>query len=55
MNKERKNADHSEELLATEVIGQARKDAMRWFIAWLATLAALIGTNAAWILAFCSK
>ena len=55
MNKERKNADHSEELLATEVIGQARRSAARWFVAWLATMAALVGTNVAWVLAACSK
>ena len=41
-----------EEFFATSVIQQAEKSAKRWFIAWLLTLAALIGTNAAWIYVF---
>lgn len=41
-----------EKFFATSVIQQAEKTAKRWFIAWLLTLAALIGTNAAWIYVF---
>lgn len=41
-----------EKFFATSVIQQAKKTAKRWFIAWLLTLAALIGTNAAWIYVF---
>lgn len=38
-----------EEFFATSVIQQAERSAKRWFIAWLITLAALIGTNMAWL------
>ena len=41
-----------EEYLATQVIEQAKKSTKRWFIAWVITLGALVGTNAAWIYAF---
>lgn len=41
-----------EKFFATSVIQQAEKSAKRWFIAWLITLAALVGTNAAWIYVF---
>lgn len=41
-----------EKFFATQVIEQAKTSARRWFIAWLLTLAALIGTNAAWIYMF---
>ena len=41
-----------EEFFATQVIEQAKVAAKRWFIAWLITLAALVGTNAAWIYVF---
>ena len=41
-----------EEFFATQVIEQSRVAAKRWFIAWLITLAALLGTNAAWIYVF---
>lgn len=41
-----------EEFLATQVIEQAKTSAKRWFIAWLITLIALIGTNAYWIYVF---
>lgn len=55
-NKETKKTGPSwkelEEFFATSVIQQAEKSAKRWFIAWLLTLAALIGTNAAWIYVF---
>lgn len=41
-----------EKFFATSVIQQAEKSAKRWFIAWLITLAALVGTNAAWLYVF---
>ena len=41
-----------EKFFATSVIQQAEKSAKRWFVAWLITLAALVGTNAAWIYVF---
>lgn len=41
-----------EKFFATEVIEQSKKNAKRWFIAWIVTLAALIGTNAYWIYVF---
>lgn len=41
-----------EEFFATSVIEQAKTAAKRWFIAWLITLAALVGTNAAWLYVF---
>lgn len=41
-----------EDFLATQVIEQAKTSAKRWFIAWLITLMALIGTNAYWIYVF---
>lgn len=41
-----------EEFFAAQVIEQAKMSAKRWFCAWLITLAALVGTNAAWIYVF---
>lgn len=38
-----------EKFFATEVIEQSKRSAKRWFIAWVITFAALIGTNALWI------
>jgi hypothetical protein len=50
MNKENKVSwDNLEQFFAVEVIEQSKRNAKRWFVAWLVTLAALIGTNAAWI------
>lgn len=43
-----------EKFFATSVIQQAEKSAKRWFVAWLITLAALVGTNAYWIYQFSS-
>ena len=37
------------ESFANAVIEQAKASAKRWFVAWLITLAALVGTNAAWL------
>lgn len=44
--------DNIEQYFATQVIEQAKTSAKRWFVAWLITLAALIGTNAYWIYVF---
>lgn len=41
-----------EKFFATEVIEQSKKNAKRWFIAWVITLAALIATNTYWIYVF---
>ena len=38
-----------EKFFATEVIEQSKKNAKRWFIAWMITLLALLGTNLYWI------
>lgn len=38
-----------EKFFATEIIEQAKTSAKRWFVAWLVTLIALVGTNAAWL------
>ena len=38
-----------EKFFATEVIEQSKRSAKRWFMAWVITFAALIGTNALWI------
>lgn len=38
-----------EKFFATEAIEQSKRSAKRWFIAWVITFAALIGTNALWI------
>lgn len=48
---EEKNINWSEleRFFASEVIQQAKISAKRWFIAWMVTLAALVGTNAAWL------
>ena len=52
MEDNKKTWKNIEEYFAVEVIEQSKKNAKRWFIAWLITLAALIGTNAAWIYVF---
>ena len=38
-----------EKFFATEIIEQAKASAKRWFVAWLVTLIALVGTNSAWL------
>lgn len=38
-----------EKFFAVEVIEQSKRSAKRWFIAWIITLAALIGTNMSWL------
>lgn len=40
------------ETWAVKIIEQSKDQAKRWFIAWLITLAALVGTNAAWLYVF---
>lgn len=40
------------ENLAVEVINQAKHQAKMWFVAFILTLAALVGTNAYWIYVF---
>lgn len=54
MDKEKKDVTRKnvEEYLATSVIRQAEAAARRWFIAFVMTLAALVGTNAAWLYVF---
>lgn len=41
-----------DEVLATEVIGQARKQTKRWMMAFLVALALLVGSNVAWAHAY---
>ena len=43
-----KTWDEVHEVLATEVIGQARNQAKRWMMAFLVALALLVGSNVAW-------
>lgn len=54
MEKDKKDVTwkNVEEYLATSVIRQAEAAARRWFIAFVMTLAALVGTNAAWLYVF---
>lgn len=35
-----------------ELIEQTRTNAKRWFVAWIITLIALVGTNMAWLYVF---
>lgn len=49
MQKESKNTWSGVETWAAKVIEQSKEQSRRWFIAFLVTLAALVGTNAAWI------
>lgn len=47
---ENKNTwDGVEKYFATEVIEQSKRTAKRWFVAWIITFVALIGTNLYWI------
>ena len=52
MDEKKKDWGELEDFLATQGIEQAKTSAKRWFIAWLITLMALIGTNAYWIYVF---
>lgn len=49
MDDKKMNWSELEKFFATEVIQQAKISAKRWFVAWLVTLVALVGTNAAWL------
>lgn len=48
-NEKKPTWDGVEKYFATEVVEQSKRTAKRWFIAWVITFAALIGTNALWI------
>lgn len=53
MEKEPNKTDWSGmEQWLTELIQQAKANAKRWFVIWLVTFFALVGTNAAWIYVF---
>lgn len=54
MDKDKKDVTwkNVEEYLATSVIRQTEAAARRWFIAFVMTLATLVGTNAAWLYVF---
>ena len=53
INKEYENTwERIEKFFATEVLEQSKRNAKRWFIAWIITLAALIATNTYWIYVF---
>ena len=47
-----KTGDEVCEVLATEVIGQARKQTKRWMMAFLVALVLLVGSNVAWAYAY---
>lgn len=47
-----KTWDEVHEVLATEVIGQARRQTRRWMMAFLVALALLVGSNVAWAYAY---
>ena len=49
---EERQAWKDAEKFVSELISDARAQAKRWFIAWIITLAALIGTNMAWLYVF---
>lgn len=44
--------NENKEPFAMEVLAQANRTAKMWFITWVMTMAALIGTNAYWIHTF---
>lgn len=46
---EKKTTWNDAEKLVSEVIKDNQKQAKRWFVAFVITMAALIGTNAYWI------
>lgn len=52
MDKRKETSWNDAENLVTEVIRENQKQAKRWFIAFLLSLAALVGTNAYWIYVF---
>ena len=52
MDEKKETSWNDAENLVTEVIRDNQKQAKRWFIAFLVTLAALFGTNVYWIYVF---
>lgn len=52
MDEKKKDWSEQEDFFATHVISQGKATAKRWFIAWLITFMALVGTNALWIYVF---
>lgn len=36
--------------LATEIVEESKKKSKKWFTAWIATAAALVASNLAWII-----
>lgn len=46
------NNNETLETLASSVVDQAKHQAKMWFIAFIVTLFALVGTNAYWIYTF---
>lgn len=52
MDERKETSWNDAENLITEVIRDNQKQAKRWFIAFLLSLAALVGTNAYWIYVF---
>ena len=52
MDERKETSWNDAENLVTEVIRENQKQAKRWFIAFLLSLAALVGTNAYWIYVF---
>ena len=52
MEEKKKNEWESAEKLVTELVSDVRAQAKRWFVAFIAMLIALIGTNAYWIYVF---
>lgn len=48
-NEKKPSCNSTEEFFATQVIEQGKASAKRWFIAWLITMVALVGTNLYWI------
>ena len=53
-NEKKLTWDGVEKYFATEVVEQSKRTAKRWFIAWIITFAALIGTNLCWIYQYSS-
>lgn len=43
------DCENIDKYFATEVIEQSKRNAKKWFLAWMITFIALIGTNVYWI------
>lgn len=48
-NEKKPTWDGVEKYFATEIIEQSKRTVKRWFVAWIITFVALIGTNLYWI------